>query len=70
MPGRYRLILFLAAALTSVAISTFAADSAQTAADVERAQKSGEILPQEEIIHISASIRGSGRGQEAFLHPR
>jgi len=49
MPRRSRSIVFLAAALTS-AISTFAADSEQTTVDVQRAQKAGEVLPQEQII--------------------
>jgi uncharacterized membrane protein YkoI len=36
--------------LTSVALGTFAADSDKPPVDVQAAQKSGEVLPQDEII--------------------
>jgi uncharacterized membrane protein YkoI len=70
MPGRSRLILFLAAVLTSAAISTFAADSEQSAADVERAKKSGEILPREEIIQRAKALHPGNVTEIELDHKR
>jgi uncharacterized membrane protein YkoI len=50
MPGRNKLIVLSAAVLTSAALAAVAADKAKTPADIEAAQKSGEVLPQDDII--------------------
>jgi uncharacterized membrane protein YkoI len=50
MPASHRFILVFVVALTSAAFGTFAADSEKPAADVQGAQKSGEVLSQDEII--------------------
>jgi len=50
MPASHRFTLFCAVALTGAALGTFAADSDKPAVDVQGAQKSAEVLSQDEII--------------------
>ena len=55
MRRSHRFVLLSATALMSGALGSLAADGAQTAADVDLAQKCGEIMSQEEIIQRAKS---------------